>query len=225
MAAFDGYLIAWDGFKDAAKMKYDEQFLEVLGRVPGLRPQIDRVGKKWRFYTLRSKVSLLDDRLSLSGKELEYPVVFRVNRETGNIIVAAESKDVAEHLVGHLLNAHILPRVRKIGINVRNLTRHVLVENDQAYAITALYAHTPSFGSNLKTVMLYGDDLGQSEILLSNIETFDSFQIGLRSRQSSRESARLGSDGYLRFYERGRGNFAELERCLAFVNNLNLYVR
>jgi hypothetical protein len=73
--------------------------------------------------------------------------------------------------------------------------------------------------------MLYGDDLGQSEVLLSNSEVLDPFQIGLRSRQARKESARLGSDGYLRFYERGRGNFSDLEKCLAFVNNLRLYVR
>src|SRR4051812_47483611 len=103
MAIFDGFLMAWDGFDNRHGRIIEDQFFDKLKDISGLKPR-DSTSRRWRLYTFTSKISLSEDAIAPVTGNYDYEIIFRVNIETGNVIIAAESKEISENLIKSILN-------------------------------------------------------------------------------------------------------------------------
>jgi hypothetical protein len=78
-------------------------------------------------------------------------------------------------------------------IYVDRVVDEVVAEGD--YLITFLHARTPTSGDLLRSVSLYGDDIGTSDLFHIARNSLNCFICGLRTPSGRSELVRLGGDG------------------------------
>ena len=232
MATYHGYIVNWSGLKRSEFQNKGatrtELFAEKLLKIEAIQEYRDRDSNKpiseqfgWKHLVFVSNEPLLGEDIELSKtKKWSYKFLIRVNLITENIILGTQSYKVTRAL-RYLLNANLRPSFRNVAIHVDKLADYLLEHLGEGFAITKLTMDAPKYGAALGTVMLFGEDIAQASALRTEIIEYKARQIGLRLTSSSVESAQLGSNGYLKFYD---DRLQDIEKCLGFVKELNLYV-
>lgn len=244
---FYGYLLNWkpstaDRPPNSMRERVDEVFLQV----DGVQKPRESLIPSWDLYSYRQKYAFdKNDQPDESGGFHHY-IAVRVNLQTGNIILAMSSKDCAEKFLSEILNRYFRPNLTRVQLRVARLanifidaaayseeersSRHLAhldvskIKQVGHYKLTYVSAEVLDGGADIRTALFFGDDLANAAFYRANQDSLSARQIGVRERSTLKESARLGSDGFIQFYNRSGAGLRQLEKCLYFVNDLDLYV-
>ncbi|MES2938927.1 MAG: hypothetical protein V4864_14675 [Pseudomonadota bacterium] len=162
---------------------------------------------RWHELTFRSRNPLTQaeiDQAKLPGftvpAHYDYIIWMAVSH---HVLLCAESLAVVEAFAGRHLRRNGI-HLRRTQIRVTELVRQLLATPTQ-FALTHVHARIGGFGESLKTISMWGDDLGDAQFVRDSSNIMFGTQCGLRRLDEERELLRLTNEGkFSFFYEEGR---------------------
>lgn len=135
-----------------------------------------------------------------------------------HVLIFATSLSVVETFAGrHLRRANVF--LRRTQIRVAEVVKQ-LVSTPGQYALTHVHARVGGFGESLKTLSLWGEDLGDAQFVRDSTQVMFATQCGLRKIAEDRELLRLTNEGKFSFFlEEGRLKSIEGVLTYLFANS------
>lgn len=223
MPTFVGYLLRWERLEaDLNGRGKEEAFFSALISATKAREGVGgRHLSDWRLFGFESHTPLMgEDPGFIKNDPFVYPFLVRFNRVTGNIIIGGGRYSVVDAVI-EAFDRNSAPSLRRIHFDVVKAVYMLMWRDFAEFAITSLMADVPGHGAALRSIALHGDDVGRANFLREELPSFMARQIGLRPRDSSYECVRLGNNGTIQFND---ARLRELENCLAFANDMDLYI-
>ncbi len=159
--------------------------------------------KRWEEFTLLSRKALADEDPEIQKPPYRYRILC-VRRGT-KLVVLAERRRIAEYVIVQLLNRSIFPNLRKVAIRVDRLIESCQ-DRTSEFLITSLYGRFSGADTQLRTMLLYGDDVTESAVYREHKELFNFSSCGIGRRlfddlprvssSEDREIVRVGNDVY-----------------------------
>lgn len=169
-----------------------------------------------------------------NGETQIAPVYWLADNRSPRCIMVSSSKMICEHLLNRVVNPGRVTKIRAVGIKIKRLVDLLSGTHEPhapatdpdlcaKFCVTGLVARCNTAGPDLRTVMLYGQDICASDLFRAFHQTLDPYQVGLRRTDDYSEALKVGNDGYLSFYDRGDASLEQIERCLKLFLVENLY--
>lgn len=173
-------------------------------------------GTEWEKFEYLSETALRNEDAESTSKPYRYIVICR--RSGSRIIILSHTKDIVEHLLENKLSKIFVPKLKPVSIAVDGLVKS-LTGNPTKYSLTFVHARIPAFGTSLRSVSYYGDDIAEASLFRENIHFMNFFTCGLRPTIGKSEIVRIGSDGSLSFYAStsNTDKFKEIENIFRFL--------
>jgi hypothetical protein len=170
----------------------------------------------WETFTYLSDVALRhEEKIYNIPGPYRYSMVIR--RSGPRFLLLSENRSIATHFMEHTLSQILKPLPCQVNIAVDSLARN-LAKNPTVYALSFIHARVPAFGTSLRSISFYGDDLGTSTYFVKSLELFNVHTCGLRHAQGGHEIVRIGSDGGVSFLFSNE-KAIEVEKLLGFLRN------
>jgi hypothetical protein len=134
------------------------------------------------------------------------------------VILLSFSRDIVEHILEKEFSEIFTPNLRQVPIAVDNLVRSI-TERPTRYSLSFVHARVPAFGTSLKSISYYGDDLADASLFRDNIHLMNFFRCGLRHTTGRSEIVTVGSEGSLSFYMSGPDKLNEVEEVFSFLRS------
>ncbi|NEI53220.1 hypothetical protein GR217_37165 [Rhizobium leguminosarum] len=221
---FDGYLLQWKGQETGSSTELRSALIAALDQIPEFSRRKVSLKPGWFAYDVTCEKPLQSVPGALEQDTYRYVLLMRIQGKTGSVIVASSSRLVAKGIIDQFINRELVPNLLPIQLLIGDLARELVFSPDTKFKMTSFSGDFIHDGADVRTMILYGDDLGNANFVKENIASVTASQVGVRERTSLREDARIGASGNLRFYYRDGAGLSSLEACLAYVNELNLYV-
>ena len=110
------------------------------------------------------------------------------------------------------------PVLQRVPIAVDSLVKDLTV-HPTVYAMSFVHARVPAFGTSLRAISFYGEDLADASLFRESASLMNFYTCGLRSVNGGGEIVRLGSDGTISFYMRGSEDVQAVEEALHFLRS------
>jgi hypothetical protein len=97
---------------------------------------------------------------------------------------------------------------------------HALTDAEQPvapYRLSALYAAVDGFGRSVRTVSLFGDDLGGAAMVRGILEYLNPFRVTLRDIRNDLEVLSISTQGEMNFYYRGASSLDAVDKALSHI--------
>jgi hypothetical protein len=170
-------------------------------------------GTNWELFWFRSDKALRpEDRPG----PYRYPILCR--RSGSRILMLSVARQVVEHLMESELERVFSPRLRRVSIAVDGLVK-AMADKPTAYSLSFAHARVPAFGSSLRALSFYGDDLAEASLFRERIGLMVFFTCGLREAAGGSEIVRLGADGTISFFMAESHRVLEVEKALGFLRH------
>jgi len=232
VALLYGYILSWGGYSTGSEAQtFPEQFATALLKHDSFSADTrggSRVNPAWRGYWLSSKKALHDHGLSASSSDqasairdatYTYPFMVRVNAANGTIIIVSKLYDITDAVVDEF-NYRNKPNLKRKVVDVQKVSQALLDETrNREYSITYFLADVPGYGSNLRSITLYGNDIAEAEFLKSERKNFSARKIGVRPFNASSDAGRFNNFGTVQFRSEHINVFEDFLR-FAYQNNL-----
>lgn len=170
-------------------------------------------GTEWEEFEYLSEIALRNEDEESTTKPYRYIVICR--RSGSRIIILSHTKDIVEHLLEKKFSKIFVPKLKPVSIAVDGLVKS-LTKNPTKYSLSFVHARVPAFGTSLRSVSYYGDDIAEASLFRENIHFMNFFTCGLRPTIGKSEIVRIGSDGSLSFYA-STDKFKEIENIFRFL--------
>ncbi|MGR9276249.1 hypothetical protein ACU8KI_16740 [Rhizobium leguminosarum] len=220
---FDGYLTQWFTTENENSTTLRQKLIGALDKIPELSRLPVKLPLGWYAYRVTTDVALSNHDSPIASP-YQYFLLIRVHKSSGTVIVASPSRHLTKSILDIVINRDLRPNLVPIQLLISDLATCLVKRSDTGFRMTSIYGDFIHEGANVKTMILYGDDLGNANFVKDHIGSIVTNQVGMREDSSLREDARMGAGGSLRFYYRDKAGLSSLERCLVFINELNLYV-
>lgn len=225
MAQLFGYLLGWDGFiAEKGAVDFSDQFVEVTTGARNFsvnESKSRRVPKRWGVLNFDSPISLSkEDDPGFVLNHYRYEIWYRVNEITGTIIIASDLYKITDAVVSHF-NFFNKPNLSRKVMNIQGLCLDIMKKKIDQYLLTYYLADVPGYGSSLRSIALYGDDIAEAGFLEEERQNFSPRQIGVRPSENRYEVGRFGNTGTVQFSEE---RVALLEGFLSFAKEADLYI-
>jgi hypothetical protein len=92
-----------------------------------------------------------------------------------------------------------------------------LTESPSSYVMSAVYARVQGFGQSLRSVALYGSDVGEARLFRDILDGLQPYRVALRKVESGEEILSVGSRGEVSFHYNGRKSLTEVDGALGFL--------
>jgi len=164
----------------------------------------------WWNLRWHSKEPLFDEP---RGGDYTYDFLFRQGRE--GYVLASTAAELVTKLHDVVAPGHypVVPLVR-----VHEMTRQ-LFEKPEEYSVTALHARINGYGRNLRSVSLYGDDLGEAALVRQVFETSVVTRVQLRQLRQRRDVLSIGKNGGIYFSFDRVECLRDVDMCLRFISS------
>lgn len=186
-----GYLLDWPKGEPTRHIQKDDLLLspalEFVGEVPGSR---------WEEYDFSSNEPLLGEEVPQIPKPFKYKILCR--RSGPRLLLLSLNQTIIETIVEDHLSKVLRPRLRPVSIAVDGLVK-ALTLRPTRYALSCAYARVPAFGTLLRSVSFFGDDLAEASFFRENVQLMAFFICGLRPTAGSGEILRIGAEGTVSF--------------------------
>lgn len=167
----------------------------------------------WHNLLLTSSEPLLDE-VRLETKYV-YPFLLR---QSGNRFLLVSSQAI---LVDFLLERSSLKRrLFCPAIDVADLARE-LTASPTRYVMSAVFARVEAYGQSLRTIALYGSDVGDSTLFKEVLTGLQAYRVTLRRVESGQEIISVGSRGEISFPFSGKASLVRVDDGLRFLNQAN----
>lgn len=175
-------------------------------------------GTRWEQWRFTSSKPLHGE--TEVAAQFSYDVVCR--RSGPRLLLVSVSKEVAEHILV-ALESVFAPTLRKVPIAVDRLVREI-TQRPTVYALSYVHARVPAFGTSLKSVSFWGEDLAEASLFCDSIDLMSFTKCGLRKTAGGQEIVTLSGDGFVSFRMGGISHVLEVERVLSFLRESDYLV-
>ncbi|WP_284777419.1 hypothetical protein [Agrobacterium sp. lyk4-40-TYG-31] len=222
----DGFLLQWrmPRMRSGALADHSD-LLDEFHAIPEFKPlDLGATGRGWFAFEVSSKTPLQPNFEPSDLGLYRYFLLLRIQATTGTVVVATASRNLTRAIIDQFINRYLRPNLQPIQLLTSELSSQLVEDPESGFKMTSLSGDFIYDGSDVRVMILYGDDLGNSRFVQDNIGAIMPNQVGMRERTSMREDARVGSAGTLRFYFREGEGLRSLEKCLAFMLAKKIYV-
>lgn len=199
-----GLLLEWTNQIVSRKMLSNTSRIKFKSEIPG---------GHWEEYVFHSAVPLRGEEQD-DGRSFLYPIVCR--RSGPRLLLLSISRPIVEYLLENELKTIFLPRLRRVSIAVDELVK-ALVNKPTIYSLSFVHARTPAFGSSLRSLSFYGEDLAEASLLREHVSLMNFFACGIRRTTGGNELVRIAADGGISFYSTSFDKFLEIEEVLRYL--------
>jgi hypothetical protein len=175
-------------------------------------------GTKWEEYSFKSNHPLRGEDERSQTPPYFYKIICR--RSGARLLLLSSTRQIIDHLVENELNYSLKLPLHRVQIAVDTLVKDITV-SPEAYVLTFVHARTPAFGSPLRSVSFYGDNIAEASFFRDYIDLMNVFTCGIRNITSNGELVRLGNDGIISFYSSYASNphqLTEIENVLSYLS-------
>lgn len=170
---------------------------------------------RWEAYKLASAAPLLGEDRD-NGRKFEYDLVARCSGS--RVLLLAPHREIVEFFIEHELGPLMFPPLRRVAIAVDQLVKS-LTSKPANYVLSFAHARVPAFGTSLRAISFYGEDLGEASLFRRDLDLLVFFTCGLREASGGYEIVRLGSEGAVSFYYSGPHRVLEVENALRYLRS------
>ncbi len=171
-------------------------------------------GSEWERYEFSSEKALRDEDELTASKPFKYIMACR--RSGSRIIMLSYNRDIVEYFIDNELSKVLRPKLKPVPIAVDELVR-AMTTHPTKFTLTFVHARVPAFGTSLRSVSYYGEDLADTSFFRDNIHLLNFFTCGLRPIVGKSEIVRISSDGTLSFYVPNNERYKEVEKVFRFL--------
>lgn len=231
-----GYILTWPGYDLACGAPgYREQFREKLLSIREFRVDDRGFGSPqnaWERLWLDSPVALHDvtnegpdsehRNSDLGGKiRFNYSFLIRVNSKNGTIIIVSTLYNITDAVIDYFNLGNAKNLQRKI-VDVQKVSQMLMEsEHSKEYSITYFLADVPGYGSSLKSITMYGNDISEAEFLREERKKFSARKIGVRPFDGPFEAGRFNNFGMIQFRIE---NISIFENFLRYAHQHKLFI-
>ncbi len=173
---------------------------------------------KWEQYVYESHKPLRGE--DITGTRPPYHYVVLCRRSGARLVFLSVTRNIVDHLLEKEFDKVFTPHLRRVPIAVDQLVK-AIVNKPTIYVLSFVHARVPAFGSSLRSVSFYGDDLGDASLFREQMDLLVFFTCGLRNAVGGAELVRLGGDGLVSFFFTEPRRVLEVERVLSFLREKN----
>ena len=217
-----GYIFDWSDPREDPRTFLDALSSAKLREIRSYSGPDSNVSKRWTLLYFVSRRPFLGEEPGVldTTHEYRYRLYVRVNSVTGSVILAAPRYAITDAAI-ETINRGLTPDLRRRVININDVVQHLFRREAQQYAVTYLMADVPGHRPLVNTIAIHGEDIGTSNFLLEERQTFTARQLGVRAIRSRMECGRFGNSGSIQF---NLENSESLERFLAYTYENKFYI-
>lgn len=173
-------------------------------------------GTRWEKFTFFSDIPLKGEDIENINVPFKYHVFCR--RSGPRVLFLSTSRDLANYIIDNYLSGIFTPPLRRLTIAVDDLVK-ALIDKPTKYLLSFVYARSPAFGSALRALSFFGDDLAEASLFRDCSHLLNYYSCGLRSSVGGSEIIRIGAEGFISFYMSGSNRIIEVETALSFLRD------
>src|SRR6478735_1788471 len=167
-----------------------------LLKLPHLEFQTKLSDPGWELFRFQSTEALHGEDTKLIQPPFHYSVVCR--RSGRRALVLSANREIVEHILTTGLNQVFIPPLQRVFIAVDKLVKD-LTSHPMAYVLSFAHARVPAFGTSLRAVSYYGDDLAEASMFREQLSQSIFFTCGLKEAHGGSEIVRLNRDAGVSF--------------------------
>jgi hypothetical protein len=171
-------------------------------------------GTHWGQTEFSSPVALSGEDEYRTEGPFVYPIFYRISG--GRLLLLSKRRHIVEELNQRYLSQIFRPPLHPVQIAVDGLVREV-TKAVGPYVLSFVHARLAAFGTSLRSLSFYGDDVSDAKMFRENVALFNCHTCGLRSVVGGPEIIRLGNDGGVSFVGTRANRLIEVEQALGFV--------
>lgn len=185
-----------------------------LLRCPRLRFHRLITSTKWEEYSYSSQKPLRGEDITITKPPFTYQVICR--RSGPRLLLLSVDKEITEFVVEKDLSTFLVPHLRRVGIAVDKLVNDI-AEMPDNYALSLVHARVQIFGSSLRSVSFYGDNLAEAPLFRDQMSSMTFFKCGLKHLSGGAEIVQLGIGGEVSLRLTDSRRIADTEAVLRFL--------
>lgn len=170
----------------------------------------------WEEYRYDSSTALCGEDPTIQSPPFHYSLICR--RSDSRILLLSQHRQVVEHLIQSELDIIFIPHLRRMSIAVDDVVRDI-THNPGTYVLSFVHARVPAFGSMLRSVSFYGDNLAGAALFRDQLDVMVFFTCGLRYAAGGTELIRMGVDGGISFFLTETDKVLDIERVLKYLRD------
>jgi len=157
----------------------------------------------------------LAGEVSTGVESFSYPFLFRSSSEREHALLFGNQGVLVETFL-----KRCLPKARVFcpALEIPRLVKDLVAEPVQ-YSMSAIYARVEGYGQNLRTMALYGSDVGNADVLRDLLPALQAYRVTLRRIDTGKEVLSIGSRGEASFLYRGKNSLRNVDAVLRFLTN------
>lgn len=132
------------------------------------------------------------------------------------MLLLSVDKEIAEYVVEKELSTFLVPHLRRVGIAVDKLVNDI-AEMPELYALSLVHARVQIFGSSLRSVSFYGDNLAEAPLFRDQMSSMTFFKCGLKYLSGGAEIVQLGIGGEVSLRLTDYRRITDTEGVLGFL--------
>lgn len=207
------------------RLKSSEPFPAFASRLPNIAPRNFASTHGWHMFDWATDFDAGIEARGMSQVDgrFVYPLLLREVEE--RFLLLSTHSDVVQEFI----NSNRLSRlVERPVIDISGLVKELVFPggDEQAagtagYKMGALYAAVDGFGRSVRTISLFGDDLGSAAMVRDVLKYLNPFRVTLRDARNEQEVLSISTQGEISFYYRGMPSFESVDKALAHVRRGN----
>jgi hypothetical protein len=155
----------------------------------------------------------LAGEIAVGGETFSYPLLFRGSKEREHAFLLGHHGTIIEIFLKRYPGG---ARVSCPAVDIPRLVED-LVARPVEYLMSAIHARVEGEGQSLRTLALYGSDVGDAQILTNLLPALQAYRVTLRRIDTGKEALSIGSRGEASFLYRGRASLRGVDTVLRFL--------
>lgn len=168
----------------------------------------------WSHLVLSSRQPLLGEA-GVEAEVFRYRFLFRTGKNNRALVLGMK-----QSLVLLLLSRlGVIDNTHAPSVMINALVEDFILQPGSRYLLGAIVARVEGYGNRLRTLILYGDDLGSTTLVKSLADTLSPYRATLRRFAGRQEVISIGSHGEVNFQYTDTQSLREADRSLAFLSS------
>jgi len=186
--------------------------VESLDRLPGVSNRSDLL-RHWGRAVFESNEPLTEEDRARGSPPFVHPLVWRTSGP--RLLLLSDSSEVVEHVRSVMVKTLGI-RFDPVRIAVDDLVKSA-ASKPAEYVFSFIHARGSAFGTALRSVSFYGDDVTEAKYFRDGVNLFNFHTCGVRRASGGGEFVRIGNEGSLSSRSVDAARLHEVETLLSYL--------